>query len=431
MSSSRPVAEVTLPRTIVDPAEFATHLREVVAGVLGDVDLAPGSLRVKATDDDLFMLTVGGRPALVELSTTADTDALLDKVALRLLRRLDLWSPTRSPLRGVDHYLMQLGMGPVGSTGGDEPAAVEGERLLDLEAPAEIRLEVPAGVARQVEEPDTDAMINLRKDVFRLAGVELPEVRVTLTEPQLRRIRIGLNSTFVTVRDVPPDAGWGYVIDSLRRTLEGRLHWFIRMEQVERTLEDLRYVVPDLVDSCRLCYPTGVLTACLRELVRHGHSLRNLNRIMWLLLDLGSGESGPDHFLMAETPLPRPGHATAATSRDPVALASRIRKCVREEAWRVGVAEPLGRAGRLSPEIEHGLQEASDVEEAARYEWSALTEYAELGGPDVVLVRSVEAIGPVFDALQCLPAPPKVIASQELPPDTELADVPVAATSSR
>jgi hypothetical protein len=272
-------------------------------------------------------------------------------------------------------------------------------------------------------------MINLRKDVFKRTGVELPDVRVSLTEPRLRRIRVGLNSTFVTVRTVPADAGWGYVMQSLERALAGRLHWFIRKEQVGRILEDLWYVVPDLVESCRLCYPLDVLTACLRELVRHGQSLRNLNRIMWLLLDLGSAESGPDHFLMAETPLPDSRRGVVAASGDPVALASRIRRCVHEEAWRVRAAQPLGGSGRLSADLERALVDANKAD-VALWEWAVLEEFAALDHPEVLVVRDVGAIGPVFDALQCLPEPPAVISSQELPPDTRLSEMPVAMASS-
>jgi hypothetical protein len=45
----------------------------------------------------------------------------------------------------------------------------------------------------------------------------------------------------------------------------------------------------------------------------------------------------------------------------------------------------------------------------------------------VVVVRSIEAITPVSDALQCVADPPDVIASQELPPDVRMTELPVAA----
>ena len=427
MTTQRPAATVSLPATIDDHPAFADRLAEVVAGVLGQVDLDSRSLRVESAASDEFVLAVGGRPALLGLSTAAaDQDVLLDEISLRLLRRLELWEPDDGPLRGVNHYLAQLGMGPHTRVTSDEPVIVAGEQEMD-HAPDTIELEVPAEVARHAKERDIEAVVRLRRDVFARTGVELPDVFVTLSEPRLRRIRIRLNATSVTVRTVPPGSDWGYVVNCLQRVLEGRVHWFVRREQVERTLDNLWYVVPDLVESCRRCYPSDVLTACLRELVRHGQSLRNLTRIMWLLLDLGSADPGPDHFLMAETPLPVNGHANRPVHTHPVALASRVRKCIREEEWRVGALERSDPAARLSGAAEAGLVAATDSGGIAPWEWAAVAEYASLGRPRVVVVRSIEAITPVSDALQCVADPPDVIASQELPPDVRMTALPVAA----
>ena len=59
MISGRPVATASLPSTIHDHATFAAGLAEVIAGVLGEVELAPGALQIEPTDDQ-FVLTVAG-----------------------------------------------------------------------------------------------------------------------------------------------------------------------------------------------------------------------------------------------------------------------------------------------------------------------------------------------------------------------------------
>jgi hypothetical protein len=82
--------------------------------------------------------------------------------------------------------------------------------------------------------------------------------------------------------------------------------------------------------------------------------------------------------------------------------------------------------GRLSSAVEAGLVGAIDREDIAQWEWAAVQEFATLGRPEVLVVRSIEAIAPVFDAMRCLADRPEVIASAELPPDAVLSDVPVA-----
>jgi hypothetical protein len=120
---------VSLPATIDDHPAFADRLAEVVAGVLGQVDLDSVSLRVESAASDEFVLALGGRPALLGLSTAAaDQDVLLDEISLRLLRRLELWEPDGGPLRGVNDYLAQLGMGPHTRVTSDEPVIVVGSR---------------------------------------------------------------------------------------------------------------------------------------------------------------------------------------------------------------------------------------------------------------------------------------------------------------
>jgi hypothetical protein len=102
-----------------------------------------------------------------------------------------------------------------------------------------------------------------------------------------------------------------------------------------------------------------------------------------------AGGSSPDQrswWSVAETPLPVNGRANRPVHTDPVALASRVRKCIREEEWRVGALE------RSDPNAKRDCVVGALRPRASKPRWRS-----------------------------------DVIASQELPPDVRMTELPIAA----
>ena len=429
--SARPAVTVSLPAELADFGLLRAGLIEMLNAVVRDPD--PLDATVEPSDDGVVRICVDQRPALVGLlRDPSSDDELVDEVSSRLLRRLPLWYAGRGLRDGARHYLADLGRDVPWLTTDHSSTASwldEAERVLN-DATSSLTIEVPAYVARRISHSGLSAMARLRRELFERTGVNLPDVGVVLTEPTLRRIRLRLNDVAVTVRHVPPDADWTDVVGWLARVVEPRMHWFLRMSEVDRALDDLSYLVPDLVGAVRACYSIETLTATVRLLLRHGANSRNLSRVLWLLLELGTAESGADHFLMAETPLlARSDDDGRGAGDDPIVLMSRVRKRIAEEAWRVGLVTSPDPSGRLSAGVEELLAGSPGPAERAHAEWRAIEEFVEIGGPSTVVVRSMAAIGPVFDVLQAVPEPPVVIAAHELPPDVVLSSVRVASES--
>jgi len=189
--------------------------------------------------------------------------------------------------------------------------------------------------------------------------------------------------------------------------------------------------MPDLARASSEAYDLATLTAVLREHLRRGGNIVNLGRLLWLLLDLGNVPSGSDQLSLSEMPRRlRPGRAATRpesdSPRDPVVLASLVRKALTEEAWRIGRFRWPDRVARLSQSTEEALT-AAEPDALASAEWAVLTEVDQLGWPDLLVVRRAAAVPPLNDCLRALAAPPRVLSADELPPDTNFADLTVAA----
>lgn len=428
MIRSRPRVTVRLPSAPGSRGNLLTAIGEALNAVVEDRD--PLDIEFQSADDGVFSVSVGGRPALIEMrDELGSDDERVDSVSSRLLRRLPLWYGDDVGLDDLAHGLADLGVDPRRGDpdrwSAEEPLSA-GHALEQalVWSPASLRIEVPASVARRIDDRGLNAMTELRANLFERTGVTLPELTVEVTEPLLPRLRLRLNDVTITVRHLPPDARWIDVVDRVGRLVEPRMHWFIRQSEVERALTDLEHLIPDLVGAARDRYSIETLTGTLRLLLQHGANnryanSRNLARVLWLLLELSTVESGADQYLMAEEPLlSRPGEDGSKPSDDPLILMSRVRKCVAEEAWRAGLKTTPAPSGRLPAQVEARLVEAADPAELAAAEWDAIKDYGSIGSPRALIVGSVEAIRPVFTVLQALQQPPVVIAEHELPPDT-------------
>jgi hypothetical protein len=315
----------------------------------------------------------------------------------------------------------------------DQPVPDRAEAAIDTVSPDEIVLEGPAAVLRRMSGDERDLVPRLRHRVLADCGVRLPDIRLVPASAPDPVLRLRIHDLVVPVGSIGADARWSDVVGCLSRTVGRRLHWFLRQRDVAAALEDLGYLMPDLVQSGNERYRLATLSAVLREVLRHGGSIRNLGRIILLLLDLGGPAPGPDRLALAEHPR-RPLSGASRNSgspaeTDPVILAALLRKARAEESWRIGTLRLPRRTGRLSRGTEEALTElwsGTDRSALAAAEWAALAEMAQLDAPELVVTRSIRAVPAVGWCLQALPHPPRVVASHELPPDADLAGLRVA-----
>jgi hypothetical protein len=399
---------------------------------------SPPNVDVVASDDELAV-TIGERPALVGSSTSASSsDGVLDRLTQRLIRRPDLLSGQPGRNTSVQAYLADLGLAPARAdlAGGRPGIAVHqlAEDVIDSLEPDEIVIEAPAEILQRTTDAGLDLVSRLRHQSLIDFGLMLPDMRLRPTfESTNGVVWLRLNDLSVPVHSLSSDSGWSDVVDVLVRAIIPRRHWFLRRRDVRSSLSDLGYLMPDLVQSCLDCYPLPTVAAVLREMARGGRSIRNLGRLAWLLLDVGSGaEAGADRFAFTETPQ-RVGEPDSGSGPqeelDPVVLAALLRKALNEEWWRIGTFKVPQHAGRLSADTEQLLKATSDGDdrsELAAAEWRALSELSELDQPQLLVVREAAAIPPVAGCVQALPDPPRVVSSQELPPDADLTAIPVA-----
>ena len=426
----------------VGEEEWQATLEELVLSFSDALqpEFAP-QVEVAASDDGLAV-TIDARPALLDQSISRSPEKVLEKVTQCLIRRPEMLSAESSRTASVQAYLADLGLAPGradfadGRHGADAAIHQIAEDVIDNLQPDEITIEGPPRVLRRATAKDFDLVSRLRHQNLFEYGLAFPDLRLRPTTAD-DIVRLRLNDLRVPLHGLGPDSAWSDVVEALVGSLRLRTHWFLRQRDVESSLNDLGYLMPDLVQSCLDSYPLSTVTAVLREIARSSRSIRNLGRLVWLLLDVGGSEAeaGADRFAFTETPRhPRrrrrlDQEAVDARADDPVVLTALVRKALNEEYWRIGASRAPNEAGRLSADTEELLVAASggaDLAALADAEWRALSEVSELGHPTLLVVRAAAAIPPVASCAQALPNPPRVLSSQELPPDVDLATIPVA-----
>jgi len=156
----------------------------------------------------------------------------------------------------------------------------------------------------------------------------------------------------------------------------------------------------------------------------HGDSTRNLPRILWLLIEAGNTGADSDRVQLTESPHLASAGMSAAVQRDPQLLASALRKQIAEESWRVGSADLGVPCVGLPIDLENALIEPTDEDALAQAERRAVEMVSVIDPPFQVVTHSARGLKPLQYALLALPTPPRLVASQELPPDTELYRLP-------
>jgi hypothetical protein len=428
---------IRLPRELLAACadDLAASVHEHVSSLLGElgvdraVEVAAGQAPRGST---VSTVSIDRRPVAHlrghSLRAGDTVSTLCDAIVDRTLRRLPLLVGPAAGDRSSLAYLADLGCRMPGDARGEAVGLEAAERLIDARSGEEIVLEVAAPTLRRVESGGHRVLVDFREIEYRKRGVAYPDVRVVPTDGAPGSVRIRLNDVTLPVRQLGESADWPAVVRHLGDELSHHRHWFVRMRDVSRLMDsDLAYLYPDLVAVVEANYSRPLVTACMRELVRSGRRMRNFPRIMWLLLEQSSSPAGRDVLRLSESPLqPKTRHRPRA-ERDPVQLAARVRKLAAEESWRLGNYRPPRDAVRLDAAIEDRLALRDEPGALASAEWAAVRAFESAGGAQRVVTRTIEAIAPVRDALQAADEAPRVMASQEMPPDADLSALRVLA----
>ncbi|HEY5854184.1 MAG TPA: hypothetical protein VIW24_09080 [Aldersonia sp.] len=376
-------------------------------------------------------VSIDGRPVANLRPAHLRSDAagaLLDDVLSRILRRLPLLAGPAVGVGSTSAYVMTLGCrGPSGTTADAFDVDVA-ERQIDDRSGEHILLEVATSTMRRVEGAGTRAMVGLREAESRKWGVTYPDVSVVLTDHRPGTVRLRLNDVTLPARRLGEHAMWNDVVKYVGAVLADKRHWFVRMRNVSRAMdESLVHTFPDLVAVADANYSRAELTACMRELVRGGQRMRDIARILWLMVEAGGSPAGSDILRMSESPLlPKARHRPPA-ERDPIVQAIRVRKLGTEEDWRLGNYRAPRHAVRLDINIEERLVAEGQTEDLAHAEWAAVRALATAPEARLVVTRTLKALGPVRDAIQAVENVPHVVASHALPPDADLSALPILA----
>ncbi|WP_328993681.1 hypothetical protein OG394_04955 [Kribbella sp. NBC_01245] len=393
-----------------------------------DVQIDP-DVRVQPGAGSTVDLAIGGRPVAVGIDPGlhANPDKLVSEIDQRLRRRLSLLlgdSPDPVSAYVVDHGFAVQPVSPSTPPGLDsriaaapEVSAEElGERVLATCTP-QLKLEVAAKTLSNAERTP-EAVSSLRRALFERKGILFPDLGLEPTSGRPGTVWLTANDIRVGPFDVGEDAGWNDVVDkALRPFLLHQAAWFVWNLDIKRAFEELEFTLPDLGATFLECYPRQyMLTACVRNFVREGRPVRNLPRILWLLLEIGGAGIGSEKVSFSENPLLRDPSTPPNAQRDPSIVAARVRKCLAEESWRMGV-QIMKNPVRIPAQVESVLVDASGPEALAAAEWAAVEAAAGYAADTTVVTSSVQAIAPLHKALRALPHRLKVIAAQELPPD--------------
>jgi hypothetical protein len=441
-SAARPSEPVTLTLALPEGLDSAVAHRlsagvqRLLAGISGELKLSSRlkSVLQRSSTGDIGTLSINGRPAAVFQRPSGtdreDIARIAGAAATRATRRLSLLLGSEvGQLPSLTSYVVDLGL-PRPELVADGRFDVERAELLINQSPTyDLHLAVSEATLRRVPEGGAAAMRTLRERELLTYGVRFPHVHLTPTEEPPGTVSLRINAITLPPRALGADAGWPDVVDYLGAQLTHCRHWFLKVSDLDERIDrDHGYLFPDLVAVAKDNYSSPALTACLRELTRANGSVRNLPRILWLLLEQGAPQAGPDAVRLAESPLLPKARSRPEADRDPVLLAARVRKIAFEEAWRLRSYTERAPAVRLSAEIERRLLRAESGADLGAAEWDVVR--AVMSAPEAALVvtRYIESIAPVRAALQALKNPPNVRASHELPPDADLAAMQVMRT---
>lgn len=221
-----------------------------------------------------------------------------------------------------------------------------------LRPPAiEIRLGEPTLRRVTTRGADPDAFVAMRRRLFTSLGVTFPDIAIVVADVPDGTCALRLNHVVLGPRPLPDDATVSDLASFAERALRRHASWFVSLSDVQRTVEDLRLALPELVGIVqeRHSYPRLALLA--RALVEERVPVRNAARLMVLLLDVPSAGAGRDVVRLAE---PLRGTGTDA-GQCPRQLVSYARQEIREEAARLAPGVVTFEAVRVSQDLDAAL----------------------------------------------------------------------------
>jgi hypothetical protein len=301
-----------------------------------------------------------------------------------------------------------------------ESAAEIGEVLVDALSPHSILVDVPEPTLRAVDAGSADALVRRRADLHASIGLEFPDVRVRRTDDPSGVISIRLNGLGLPEVSLGEEATWADVVNLLGTTLVAHASWFVRSRDVAKARTRSSATLPDLIALSEATWPAPLLSACIRSMVGNADSVRNLSRILWLLLEADPRGAPPDSVWLPEVAA---SESRRLEERVPDVVVSNVRRRMAFDAWQVGAPDPV-RSVALPRSTEEALVTAGN--DLGVTEWRVVRSLARLSAPFTVVTHGPAALPAMRFAVEALATVPRVIAVSERPPDASpVEEVPV------
>jgi hypothetical protein len=437
--------EVTVPTGfgLEGATRLEGELRRLVGRQISDIGASRDldvQVREAAGPDGPVEISCGGRPLLVQPAQAGretQVPIVLDSVNRALLRRPALLldpaharafgaalagrlRDSRTDLyRGIARYVVEAGTSlsrlrnvtGLSAVHTCESTPEIGEVLIDAVSPHSIVVDVPEPTLRAVDSRSADALVRRRTDLHSSVGLEFPDVEVRRSDDPAGVVRIRLNGIGLQEVRLGEESTWADVVDLLGRTLAGHASWFVRSRDIARARSRSSATLPDLVALSEATWPAPLLSACIRSMVGNEDSVRNLSRILWLLLEADPRGAPPDSVWLPEVAASESG---TLAERMPDVVVSNVRRRIAFDAWQVAAPDPI-RYVALPRNTEDALVTAGD--DLGDIEWRVIRSLARLSPPYTVVTHGSAALPVMRSAVEALPTVPRVIAVSERPPD--------------
>lgn len=230
------------------------------------------------------------------------------------------------------------------------------EVAIDAARPPSIEIRLGEPTLRRVTTrgADPDAFVAMRRRLFTSLGVTFPDIVIVEADVPDGSCALRLNHVCLAPRRLPDDATISDVASFAERALRRHAAWFVALSDVQRTVEDLRLALPELVGIVQERHSYPRLALLTRALVDERVPVRNAARLMVLLLDVPAPGAGRDVVRFAE---PLRGTGTGAESGQcPRQLVSYARQEIREEAARLAPGVVTFEAVRVPADLDAALE---------------------------------------------------------------------------
>ncbi|HEX8346842.1 MAG TPA: hypothetical protein VF657_19190, partial [Actinoplanes sp.] len=201
---------------------------------------------------------------------------------------------------------------------------------------------------------EQNAFVDVRRRLFARLGVKFPDIDlVAAADVPEGACALRLNHVELQPRPLPDGATVADVALFAERWLHRYAPWFVSLADVRSTVEDLKLALPELVGIVQERHSYPRLTLLTRALVEERVPVRNVGRLMVLLLDAPPAGTQRGVVNFAE---PLRGTATENPGAQcPRQLVSYARQLMSEEAARQNPGVVTVRAACLPPDLDATL----------------------------------------------------------------------------